>query len=208
VFNGDGPDRNRHSGGYDLIVVSRADIVRWTVAVLQPAARVADTLVVNRGTPAHEGGTGELAELVAQRIGAMPDPETGNHSWYWPVLDIQGVRFVFGHRPISNSTREHTFGAGALRTAADLVAAYHRMGDRVPDVGVFSHVHHPADSGCNREMRVLYTPPWKLCDSYGHSIGRSGQLQPVGAWLFEVVDGTYIVRPWQRQPKSRKAVRV
>jgi len=38
VFNGDGPDRNKHSDGYDMIAASRADIVRWTVDVLKPAS--------------------------------------------------------------------------------------------------------------------------------------------------------------------------
>ena len=207
VFNGDGPDRNKYSGGYDLIVVSRADIVRWTVDVLKPARAVADTFVVNRGTEAHEGGTGELSELVAQQMDTLPSPE-GSSSWWWPLLDIEGVRFVFGHRPVSNSTREHLFGAGALRTSAELEAAYHRMGDRVPDVGVFSHVHHPADSGMNRRMRVLYTPPWKLCDSYGHSSGYGGRTQPVGAWEILVEDDEYTVKLWKRQPPAVKAVKV
>lgn len=199
VFDGDGPDRNRHSGGYDLIAASRADIVRWTVASLEPMAKACNTLIINRGTPAHEGGTGELAELVAQQLDTMPDPATGNATWWWPELVIEGVRFVFGHRPISSSYREHTRGAGAQRTAHDLEDAYYRMGDPVPDVAVFAHVHHWEDSGQNRKLRAVYCPPWKLCDSYGHSLGMSGKIEPVGAWVFVVRDGHYTAELWKRQ---------
>jgi len=207
VFNGDGPDRNRYSGGYDLIVVSRSDIIRWTVAVLEPAKRVADTFIINRGTPAHEGGTGELAELIADKIEAMPDPASGNHSWYWPVLDINGKRFTFGHRPPHNTRLENTRNNGAKRTAFGYWAAFHRMGDPVPDVMVFSHVHH-VEQGEHDGLFAYYTPPWKLCDAYGHSAGYSGKLEPVGAWLFLVRDGQITPELWKRQPPAVKAVRV
>jgi len=207
VFNGDGPDRNRYSGGYDLIVVSRADIVRWTVATLEPVKRVADTLIVNRGTPAHEGGTGELAELVAERIGAMPDPETGNHSWYWPVLTVNDKRFAFGHRPPHNTRLENTRNMGAKRTAFGYWAAYHRMDDVCPDVMCFSHVHH-VEQGEHDGLYVYYTPPWKLCDAYGHSAGFSGKLEPVGAWVFTVRDGQITPDLWKEQPPAVKAVKV
>ena len=198
VFNGDGPDRNRHSGGYDLISLSRAEIVRWTVAALQPLRDVADTFIVNKGTPAHEGGTGELSELVAERLEATR--RARSWSWWNVEFTVEGVRFFFGHRPVSNSTREHTRGDGAKRTAHDLWDAYHRMGDPCPDVFVFSHVHHWAEGIHNHEVYCVYTPPWKLCDSYGHSVGFTAKTEPVGAWLFTCADGEYRTELWKRQP--------
>ena len=213
VFNGDGPDRNRYSGGYDLLVVSREDIVAWTVQALQPLYDVADVWVMNRGTPAHEGGSGELAEMVAHRLAAgddkvLRDKRTGSLSWFWPTLDVDGVLMAFGHRPISNSRREHTRSDGAKRTAFDLWAAYHRMGDQCPQIMVFSHVHHWAEANYLRETWVYYTPPWKLCDTYGHSIGMSAKREPVGAWVFTVRDGEWQADLWKRQPPAQQVVRV
>ena len=206
VFNGDGPDRNKYSGGYDLIVVSRADIVQWTVDVLKPARAVADTFVVNRGTPAHEGGTGELSELVAQQLDTLPSPE-GNHSWYFPQLDVNGKRFYFGHVPPHNTRLENTRNNGAKRTAFGYWAAYHRMGDPVPDVMSFSHVHH-VEQGEHNGLEVRYTPAWKLCDAYGHSKGFGGKLEPVGAWIYIVRDGEITFKLWEKQPPAVKAVTV
>jgi hypothetical protein len=204
VFNGDGPDRNRYSGGYDLISLSRAEIVRWTVDTLQPLRDVADVFIVNRGTPAHEGGTGELAELVAERLEATKRGRSW--SWWDVELVVEGVRFYFGHRPISNSHREHTRGNGAKRTAFDLWAAYHRMDDPCPDVFVFSHVHHWAE-GKHLDTLCVYTHPWKLCDSYGHSMGFGAKVEPVGAWLFlcEHDDYNKPIR-WERQPPRTSAI--
>lgn len=206
VLNGDGPDRNRHSGGYELITMARDDIVRLTVATLRPAREAADTLIVNRGTDAHEGGTGELAELVAKELDALPDPQTGCHSWYWPELEINGLLCLFGHHPISNSTRQHLRGSGALRTAAELTAAYQRMGDRVPKIAVFSHVHHHEDSGLNFPIRVLFTPPWKLIDGYGYRLGRGSHFEPVGAWLIHIQRGLCYPELWTHQPARQAPV--
>ena len=206
VFNGDGPDRNWHSNGYDLIAVSRSDIVRWTVDVLKPARAVADTFVVNRGTPAHEGGTGELSELVAQQLDTLPSPE-GSASWWWPVLDINGKVFAFGHRPPHNTRLENTRNNGAKRTAFAKWAAYHRMGDPVPDVLTFSHVHH-VEQGEHCGLEVRYTPPWKQGDAYGNSAGFAGVLEPVGAWIYTVRDGEITFKLWERRPPAIKAVRV
>ena len=207
VFNGDGPDRNKHSGGYDLVTAPRDDIVKWTVMCLEPAKAVADTFIINRGTPAHEGGSGELAELVADKIGSFPDPATGNSSWYFPQLDINGKRFYFGHRPVSNTRQENTRNNGAKRTAFDYWAAFHRMGDPIPDVMTFSHVHH-VEQGEHDGLYVRYTPAWKLCDAYGHSAGYSGKLEPVGAWIYTVRDGEITHKLWKRQPPAVKAVKV
>jgi len=204
VFNGDGPDRNKYSGGYDLITLSRAEIVRFTYETLIPLRRLADVFITNRGTPAHEGGTGELAELVAQRLDAHKHPDRDTFSWWNVEAEIGGVLFYCGHRPRSTSYYEHTRGNGAKRMAHDLWDAYHRMGDRCPDVFCFSHIHHWEDANHLREVRVVYCPPWKLCDSWGHSMGFTPKTEPVGAWLFTVRDGEYRDELWLRQPPRAK----
>lgn len=207
VFNGDGPDRNAYSGGYDLLTLSRSEIVRFTVEALMPMREIADVWISNRGTPAHEGGSGELCELVAERLNATKH-ERGSWSWWNTRLEVEGVDFFFGHRPISSSYREHTRNDGARRTAHDLWDAYHRMDDKCPDICVFSHVHHWEEASHNHELSVVYTPPWKLCDGWGHSVGFTSKTEPVGAWLFVCADGRYETELWQRLPPRAVARRI
>ena len=207
IHNGDGPDRNKHADGYGLISMERDEIVRLTVEALKPMRDAADVFLMNRGTEAHEGGSGELCELVAYRLSAYPNPETQESSWYWPQLEVSGVLCSFGHHPISNSTREHTRGSGANRTAADLSAANYRMGDRMPQVSVFSHVHHWEDSGLNHAMRVLYTPAWKLPEAFSYRKGFGYKREPLGAWWWVCDDGRIVdLQPWKREMSRPQVV--
>lgn len=207
VFNGDGPDRNRYSGGYDLITMSRAEIVRWTVEALRPMRDVADAWIQNRGTPAHEGGSGELAELVAKELDATKQPGRDTYSWWFQKYVFGGVYFWISHRPKSVSYFEHTRNNGARRTAHNLWDAFKRMDDDVPNVAVFSHVHHPEEAKHNR-MLCVFTHPWKLCDAWGHSVGFGPMVQPVGAWRFLCSKGRYEYDEWYRQPPNEPYIKL
>ena len=200
LVNGDGPDLLKYCH-HQLITVNRATIVEATVEALEGWREMADVFLINRGTQAHSGGSGELEELVARELDATKCPHSGNHSWWWVTATFDGVQVEAGHRPISNSTRAHLRGAGARRTAADRSAAYLRMGDPVPQIGVFSHVHHWADSGTNYDERVFFTHPWQLCTAYGYNVGFGGQQDPVGVWLFHCREGRYTVDSWSHKPR-------
>lgn len=200
LFNGDGPDLLKYCH-HELVTVNRATIVRTAVETLTPLREIADVFLVNRGTQAHEGGSGELSELVAERLDATKCPHTGLFSWWWVTTSLENVRIEAGHRPISNSTRAHLRGAGARRTAAERTAAYLNNGDLCPDIGIFSHVHHFADSGTNYTMRVFYTFPWQLCTAYGYNIGFGGKQDQVGMWLFHCRNGQYTVDKWTHRPE-------
>ena len=207
IYDGDGPDRNKYADGYGLITMRRDEVVRLTVQALTPLREVADVYVTNRGTQAHEGGSGELAEMVAERLDSLPNPETGEFSWYWPKLDIDGVLCEFGHCPPSNSTKEHLRGAGARRTAFELEAAYNRMGDKLPQVAVFAHVHHYEDSGTNYSIRVLFTAAWKLPEAYSYDRGFGFKREPLMAWYWVCQDGQMSdPRRWERMMPGPKVV--
>ncbi len=122
----------------------------------------------------------EVEELVAKRIGAERDDLIGRHSWWWLPLEAAGVTFDLAHHPGSNSRLPWTKGGGANRQAALLVYEYANSGNILPQFGVRAHVHHLEDSGLNHKIRVLFLPPWQLCTAFGHRIGYSGRIEPVG----------------------------
>jgi len=103
VINGDGTDDNKHSQ-HGLITINKSVIIDLSVEVHSIPAKHAERLFYVRGTEAHGGGAGELEEAVAQELGAVPDPETGNRSWWHLPLQANGVTLDIAHHPPSNST--------------------------------------------------------------------------------------------------------
>lgn len=199
LFNGDGPDVLKHCQ-HQLVTLNRAVVITATAEVLAPWREAADQFIISRGTQAHSGASGEMEELLGERLDATKCPHTGTYSWWWPTITLDSVRIAAGHRPVSNSTRVHLRGAGARRTAAELSMAYQRMDDPVPHLGIFSHVHHWADSGLNFPMRVVYTHPWQLCTAYGYNVGFGGRQDPQGIWMAYCKDGEYDLSKWEHRP--------
>jgi len=209
VFNGDGPDRSFHDHeGYELLTPHRQEIANLTQEVLTPAKPHVDMALINRGTVAHEGGTGELSEMLAQQLllsgwPILPCKEDNSATHYWPELVIRGLRFRFGHHPISTSRRIHLRGAGARRQAYELTGQHERMltdPEKTPNVAIFSHVHYPAHN-TNYPVHVYYTPSWQLHTSYAHRIGVSGSQEPVGCWWFLISENHYQADMWSYLPK-------
>ncbi|MEE9491243.1 MAG: hypothetical protein V3V80_02950 [Dehalococcoidia bacterium] len=202
---GDGTDDNSHSK-HGLITVNKATIVDLSVMVWEPILEIAEVKFVVRGTGSHTGGSGELEELVAKEIGAEKDD--GNHSWWWLPLEAEGVLFDLAHHPGSTSRRPWTLGGGANRQAAILLHEYANSGNLLPQFGFRAHSHHAEDSGTNYSVRVLFLSPWQLTTTFGHRIGYSGRLEPVGGVAVVCNDGHGEVhvkkyRPVRRAPWTR-----
>ena len=177
VVCGDGVDGNTHSH-HGLVTVNKATIVRLGAQIEKPALKVADRLFWCRGTAAHVGQQAELEELIAHLSDATEDPKTHLRTRYVWRIRAGGVLGMVRHRPISTSTREHTRGGGAMRTAAQIVMECARLKREIPDFACFGH-HHSEDSGSNFPVRVKFLPPWKPPGSYDKD--RMLSAEPVGA---------------------------
>ena len=200
VCLGDGTDDNSHSK-HGLIAVNKAVIVDLSAMIWEPI--VADVRFMIRGTEAHTGGAGELEELVAKEVGAEKDGD--NYSWWWLPLEAAGVTFDLAHHPASTTMRPWTKGGGALRQAAIMVYEYAISGNILPQFGFRAHVHHLEDSGLNHPIRVLFLSPWQLCTPFGHRIGFSGRIEPVGGVAVVCKDGRGEVHVKQYRPVRRAA---
>jgi hypothetical protein len=204
IFGGDGTDDNKHSG-YQLVTQNEAVMIRTGVAVAEPALGASDEFHYVRGTEAHSGGSAWSEELVAEKIGAVQDPDTSNYSVWKREIEAYGVRGMFAHHPPSNSLLPWTRGGGANRAAAQVVFDYGENGEQIPDIAGFGHVHHFEDSGHNHRCRAFYTAPFCLPNAFTHRIGRGWQKEVVGGWIYTIMpDGTFKVDKFLRKPLPRQ----
>jgi len=186
VLMGDMVDWNKHTDR--MLTKNRAALVRTAAGVLKPVEKVADEIYLLRGTEAHDGGEGELAELLGDRVKHLiPDEKRGTMSWYKLIKKFGGVLIRAQHHPPASSKREHTRGSGAMRSAVQVEMEAVRLGKQAPALVVFGHVHHKEDSGMNRVTRGLFIPAWKGHGPYEERGAFSDE--PPGAWLVRIEDG-------------------
>lgn len=189
ISMGDGADDNLHSKA-GLISVVNDIIVKISVEVLEPVRRVADEILWIAGTPAHVGSYATIEEQVAREVTGEPltDKRLVPFRRY---IRARGVTFDCQHAPVSNSSRQHTRGSGAMRTTHEVMSEYVRRGEPLPQFALRAHVHHYEDSGINFPIRTLFCPCWKL---HGEYEGKRGfVIQPVGGWYIICENGSATV---------------
>jgi hypothetical protein len=186
VSVGDGADDNLHSKAGLLSVVNDI-VIDIGVGVLEPVLPVADEIHLIAGTPAHVGDYATIEEAIAERVGGVKDKNSGRYTSFRRYIRANGVLFDCQHAPVSNSSRQHTRGGGAMRTGYEVMGEYWRREEQPPDVVVRAHVHHHEDTGENFVTRTIFCPCWKL---HGQYEGKRGfVIQPVGGWYAVCLDG-------------------
>ncbi|MBU2017471.1 MAG: hypothetical protein KKB67_13435 [Alphaproteobacteria bacterium] len=202
VLTGDALDLNKHDG-LDPVCHKRSNIVALAADVYGPIKERASRLYVVKGTEAHVGPHCELEELLATKLGAVPDKWENCPAHWWLPLKCEGVLFDIAHHPTTVGHKEWTKGAAPSRMSAELALQYHERGERVPDVALRGHVHYFADSGEGRKPRVFYLDPWSLTTAFGHRRGAGGMTRPVGGSWYLCDGGKYeFHREWW-QPQRR-----
>jgi len=186
VSMGDGADDNLHSRA-GLISAVEDIIVKVSVESLEPARKVCDELHFIAGTPAHTGSYAAIEEIIAKECEAEMDGRIGRYTSFRRYIRARGVLFDCQHVPVSNSTRQHTRGGGALRTTHELMSEYQRRGEGVPQFALRGHVHHFEDSGMNFRPRTLFCPCWKIHGEYENK--RGFVIQPIGGWYIICEEG-------------------
>ena len=114
--NGELCDNNWHKT-VQMSSRNLADLMKLTMQAFVPARRVADQVIVLRGTEAHSGGGGALDELMAERLEALKDKE-GNWSRYGFYGELDGVYLDVCHHPGHNAIGPWTHGGLVNRLAA------------------------------------------------------------------------------------------
>ena len=173
IFNGDGPDKNYHDReGYEMLTPHRAKLVELCHGALAPALDVLDYIAFNRGTRAHEGGTGEMMEMLAREVVNSERVKSGRLkvvradkendpnavSQYWFDKRIEGTHVVIGHTPTRKSRLPYMRNSAADRTAFEYSQSFWRLGDAPPDLMMFNHVHYMARGGGTPSNPVEVSP--------------------------------------------------
>lgn len=206
VLNGDTVDRNKHSA-HQLVSANKATAVTIAILALDPMMDVSDQLCIIRGTAAHVGRGGSLEEQLAREYTSdflIPDKASGTKTWWRWQPEIEGVKFDIAHHPATASRRPWTKDAAAARMSALLRIEYLEAGLPVPDIAIRSHVHCTASSSRFSKPEVFITPPWELTSHYGHRLGSTSPIEPVGGLIFVLEDGKYdaILKTWKGRTRE------
>jgi len=198
VCVGDGADDNTHSKA-GLITLMPKILVQIGVDIWEPVKEVAKEIHLISGTKAHVGIYATHEESIGEKIGVIPDLDTGMFTSFRRRIRVRGVTFDCQHRPVSNATRFHTQGAGARRTAFEICGEYWGRKEELPQVALRGHFHHPGDSGDNYPTRCFFNPAWKLHGEWEQN--RGYRIQPVGGWIFICRNGQYHARLQTYEPE-------
>lgn len=206
VSNGDAIDRNKHTA-HQSITTNEATAIAITAQAFEPLEKVSDHLCIIRGTAAHVGRGGNLEEQLAQVYThdfLIPDTRSGTNTWWRWQPEIEGVRFDISHHPATSSRRPWTRDAAASRLSAILRIRYLEAGLPVPDVAIRSHVHCAASSGRLSKPETFILPAWELTSHFGHRLGGTQVVEPVGGLIFVLDDGGYDVslKIWEARTRQ------
>lgn len=192
VINGDPIQGIHPSRDIQIVVPSKADMLRAGAMVVKPLIHKARKTFLVRGTEWHDGTGGEDAEQFGELIGAYVDPDIKQHSHWTLNLELGGKRFAFAHHTSVTTVYHATPPAREWREAKEMFAD---LGIAVPDVIVRSHVHRwgffPDTSG-----RLYFTTPgWQLKNAFGFK-HRPLYLPDIGGLILWVDQG---VVGWQKK---------
>ena len=200
ICMGDLGDMNSHSKT-QLISAQKKDVQDALYQLSRNMTTVADHVFVLRGTPAHVGGAGEIEEQFADDVGAERNTERGNHSWWVLKMQVAGVRMAFAHHPPTQSKRPDCRNQAVARAAAISVIRAIRRHARPRDLYAWGHVHYFAE-GTEMGAWGLQIPCLKLVGEYGHRIGQTDHIEPVGAVFLEIAAGQFRYDPMLFEPKE------
>jgi len=197
LINGDLMD-HRHHSSTTQISQNPADQQRIAEMVFTPVAEWArGGLYITRGTEAHTGKSGWAEELLAKRLGAVPD-ETGNHSRYDLNIRIGEDCMVNALHHIGTTGSQHYETTAVTKELTEAFTEAARWGDEPPDVVVRSHRHRFS------EVRIatrkgygysLVTPAWQGKTPFAWKIPGGRQSRPqFGGVLIRQGDEEFFTR--------------
>ncbi len=195
VINGDLMD-GRHHGSTTQVSQNLADQQTIAYNFLKPVAEACEgRLWIVRGTEAHCGPSGENEEMLARRLGSIPD-ENGLHARFELWLTVGDSLCHFTHH-VGTTGSQHYEATAVLK---ELVEAYVEAGrnqHRPPDFIVRSHRHRcimitiPTRKGYGI---AATTPGWQLKTPFVYRIpgGRSATPQIGGLLIRQGDEEAYI----------------
>lgn len=165
VHNGDAID-GVHHGATTQISQNIQDQIHIAIAALRPqvlaAERSGGAYYHVRGTAAHVGSSSVYEEMVAQQLGAIPNPE-GQYARYDLWKNVGNALVHLLHHVGTTSSAAHEASAVNAELTAEFVEAA-RWGERPPDFVVRSHRHRSIAvdlDSVRGYAAAIVTPGWQ-----------------------------------------------
>lgn len=201
LFIGDMVDGDAKKRSHQIITSNPAEMVNLAGVVLDPAFDVLDYCIFLKGTPAHVGKSAHLEESLASDCTIAQKNGEENYAWDSFYGEVGGVVFdvkhhgKLGYRPW---TRPNALNS----LAVELMLAYGKRRERVPDIAVRAHRHLKGDSYDNYPVRVIANGCWQMQNEYGHVV--SDDLPDISGLIFECENGEYELTKKLYIPGRRK----
>jgi hypothetical protein len=199
---GDAADLNC-KGLKTQIAHTEAEVKEHMAVVFRRLTNLSHERYIVKGTEFHNGEECGIEAAFGADIGAMVDPDTGEHAWWHLKLECEGVLFDIAHHPKFRSKSEWGLVGAAERESAHVALTYARSGERIPDVVLRAHQHAYADSGDRARPKVFFLDGWQAMTSYGYNKGFT-VASAIGGEIFVCSEGRFTAeREWYRPRKER-----
>lgn len=194
----------------------------WTIQI-DIAEQIIKDLLKNKncvgyyhiaGTEAHVGKSGEYEELLAKRLGAIPD-KTGRHARYELYLEIRRgkcKRLLHYAHHIGSASRAAYETSAVMAELAETFVDSARWGLRVPDAIIRAHRHRYIKveiPTSNNSGLALTLPCWQLKTPFSYKIPGGRVTQPMlGGVLLRIDEEDLYSRRFMRsiaRPKMEVA---
>ena len=194
VVNGDALDGVHHNS-VTQISHNMEDQLRIAEAILAPVVRKASAYYHIRGTEAHVGKSGQFVEMLAKRLGAIPNEE-GQHARQSLFARVGKHLVHFAHH-IGVSSSPFAKSSALQRELTRGYVQSGRWGDEPPVMYVRSHRHvcsevrEPSRDGWTS---TVVTPGWQGSTPFTHRLGLSIEMPEFGGILIRSGDEEIFTR--------------
>lgn len=188
-INGDLGELDTKRRSVQLITANKATILKTVQNTIEPLVELVDSLIVIRGTQAHEGKGAWLEETIANDYDHTVRHD-GTASWYHMRTVIEGTRHDISHHA---SMTGNPWGRSnsANNLAHKIVFAYaNDLCQPAPDIAHRAHNHTIAESS-GFITHVQYGPAWTTATEYAYRAGYENTLAHVGGIVWALEDGKY-----------------
>lgn len=205
IVNGDALD-GRHHNATSQISQSLSDQSNVAYELLAPVVERAAAYWHLRGTEAHVGPSGEMEEMLAERLGARQNAD-GQRAWFELWLQVGNhLAHIMHHIGTTGSAAYET--TALCKEYAESCAEAARWSRPAPDVIVRSHRHRSAkvEVPTNRGYGICHvTPGWQLKTPFVYKIPGGRVTTPqVGGILLREGDEELFTRSWVREIERPK----
>jgi hypothetical protein len=184
-----------------LVTPNKSIQVAAAFGLLEPVVRAARKFYMIRGTEWHEGKAAEDVEILAERLGAVPNPATGQYTWWELYLDLGQPDDPKEEPPVVHIA--HHVGASSvpwyeatvpLRDVLMFLAELWRFfGKAAPNVkvAVRAHRHRYIHVDLPPNLHAVVTPGFQLKTAFSYK--RAAAMLPIIGYVILEYDGREVI---------------